>query len=438
MAEWEVRASTQLPIADRDEWDGDEALENILDFYRDEEGNVDANLAPRGFLLYNADSDGNDQNDYKFPFADIVDGELTAITRGIEVADSFLQDADVGGRTQEEMEEVINEYRRRADDLEGPDEDEGDEDEGDEDEGEEDSATGPYVLRMDADTRRALEEGEGIQGSAFANELEEIMNDGRAPGDVDVKSLPWETANTTFRGANIKDVDVKNGVVTGYFANFETVDSDGDRFAQGAFADSIAQDGPAAENTRIKQLYQHDVRAILGVPNVLKEDDMGLYFETEVMDTSLGRDVLEMYRHDALEHSVGFVRMAEDTEGENDSVTLITQARLMEGSAVTWGANENTPFTGFKSFGEVRDYLARKARALRSLLREDLRDVRLEQLEIGLRQLEADLTTLDEKTFDGGETPTKEDAVEAIDFPPQVNFLKTDDDEEETYTFSLL
>lgn len=432
MPDWEVRASTQLPIASRDEWDGDEALENVLSFYRNDEDDVDANLAPRGFLLFDADSDGNDQEDYKFPFADIVDGELTAITRGIEVADSFLQDADVDGDVQEKMAEVINEYRRRSDDLNDPDE----------------TSSNLYIIPKGIRTvsnrqEERRERSQGVEESkrrsaehTYAQQMEtqKMKEKHEAP---DTASLPYEVS-PTVKSMSVKDVDVKNGIVTGYFTSWGTVDSDGERFAEGAFDDSIARNGPEADNTRIKQLYQHDIRQILGVPKVLKQDGFGLYFETEIIETSLGQDVLKMYRADALEHSVGFIRRKEE---EIEGVNVIKEAELMEGSSVTWGANPDTPFAGFKSMEKFGEYLAEKAKALRKLLSEDIRDIRMEQIELGLRQLESSLRTIDQKQSDGekgseASGTSEEKLVDEIEWPPSANFFKTEDsDEEKTVSF---
>jgi phage head maturation protease len=39
-----------------------------------------------------------------------------------------------------------------------------------------------------------------------------------------------------------KDIDKKEGIVSGYFASFNTLDSDGDIFVQGAFTKSIKND----------------------------------------------------------------------------------------------------------------------------------------------------------------------------------------------------
>lgn len=212
----------------------------------------------------------------------------------------------------------------------------------------------------------------------------------------------YEEKNTTFRAeATIKDVDLSTMTVTGYFADFATLDADNERFDPTAFDESIQENGPDSNNPRIKHLFQHRPDALLGMPEVLKADDKGLYFETPIIDTSLGKDVLKMYKAELLEHSVGFIRKGE--EQLEDGSVLITKVKLMEGSAVTWGANPNTPFLGFKSEYEAIDYLAEKASALRSLLGEGLHEVRAEQIELGLKKMESDLRALRQRRQDSEE-----------------------------------
>ena len=72
-----------------------------------------------------------------------------------------------------------------------------------------------------------------------------------------------------FISSEIKDVDVKKGIVTGYFANFNTLDSDGDIIREGAFKQSIQEWYPKG---RVKHLLNHQVDKPLGKIISLKED----------------------------------------------------------------------------------------------------------------------------------------------------------------------
>jgi phage head maturation protease len=50
----------------------------------------------------------------------------------------------------------------------------------------------------------------------------------------------------------IKDVDGKKGIVTGYFSDFNSIDSDGDIIKPGAFQKSISQNGPQSGKAQDK------------------------------------------------------------------------------------------------------------------------------------------------------------------------------------------
>lgn len=79
-----VVGSTDLPIAARDlEWDGAGAARRVFDFYTDDDGNVDTDGVARAFLYRDPDADPTTQAAYKLGFADIVDGELRIVPRGV-------------------------------------------------------------------------------------------------------------------------------------------------------------------------------------------------------------------------------------------------------------------------------------------------------------------------------------------------------------------
>ena len=79
-----VGGSTDLPIAPRDmEWDGAGATRRVFDFYTDDDGNVDTEGVGRAFLYRDPDADPTTQAAYKLGFADVVDGELRIVPRGV-------------------------------------------------------------------------------------------------------------------------------------------------------------------------------------------------------------------------------------------------------------------------------------------------------------------------------------------------------------------
>lgn len=207
----------------------------------------------------------------------------------------------------------------------------------------------------------------------------------------------------------VEDVDIKDndpangGVVTGFYASFGTLDSDGEIFRRGAFAESISEWGPESDRPRIKHLAFHDPWEPVGKIRRLEENDIGLAFETFIPPTRLGKDTLIMYESGVItEHSVGFNRQAVE---RTDDATIITKARLWEGSHVTWGANPNTPFTGFKSrmdametLTEKQTYIAERITRVQKALRGDLEDATRDQLDCALETLKSEIANLRERS----------------------------------------
>ncbi len=176
-------------------------------------------------------------------------------------------------------------------------------------------------------------------------------------------------------GGLVKDLDEQKRIVTGYFTNTGTLDSDMDVFEYGAFQKTIAEHGPESKN-KIWHLWMHDVLSPINKPRTLYEDDKGVYFETSIPDTELGNFVLELYKQGAIsEHSVGFniVKWEHDKDQR-----IIKEAKMWEGSTVLWGANENTPFEGLKQ----------KHDALKSIIKNGkFSDQTHEILEMKLKQM---------------------------------------------------
>lgn len=103
--------------------------------------------------------------------------------------------------------------------------------------------------------------------------------------------------------ADVEDLEIReaNGQPTklvGYAAKFSSLSEDlggfREKIRKGAFAGSLRS------NNGIAALYEHDSTRILGTTTngslKLSEDDKGLRFELDVINTSWGRDVLELVR----------------------------------------------------------------------------------------------------------------------------------------------
>ncbi len=184
--------------------------------------------------------------------------------------------------------------------------------------------------------------------------------------EVEYKSLVGE----------VKDVDVKSGVITGYFASFNNVDFGRDKIMPGAFAKTILERGPHGTK-QIKHIKQHDQNFPLGYINILLEDQKGLYFETKATQgVQYVEDVLRFYEAKVYnEHSIGYKAinwtLFENPDDEYDWHFELNEIKLYEGSTVLWGMNENTPFTGFKSQAEALKFLDDQSNTVLKGLRID-------------------------------------------------------------------
>jgi len=179
---------------------------------------------------------------------------------------------------------------------------------------------------------------------------------------------------------DVKDVDVKQGIVTGYFSAFNILDSDGDIIRPGAFKRSIDEWFPKG---RVKHLLNHDPRQPLGKIMILKEDNYGLYYESQIGKHNLGVDFLKMVESDLVkEHSIGFNVRNQKKGKEANELLDIT---LYEGSSLTsWGANEYTPMLGVKSL----DQRVERVKKLEKFVKHsDATDETIQLLMLEIKQL---------------------------------------------------
>jgi HK97 family phage prohead protease len=219
----------------------------------------------------------------------------------------------------------------------------------------------------------------------------------------------------------IKDVDAKQGIVTGYFASFDTLDDGGDIIERGAFKKSVKERGPDSDKPRIKHLYMHDPWQILGAPQVLKEDKSGLYFETKIVQTTLGADVLKLYEEGVItEHSIGYdvisAKYDDTVKTPYGPARRLKELRLWEGSSVTWGMNSNTPTTGVKSL-QTPEHKLKQIDAIEKLLRNG--SLETEELfyclDLWVKQLRDELEALDTEEPDETTPQVDEPLVKGLD-----------------------
>jgi len=203
-------------------------------------------------------------------------------------------------------------------------------------------------------------------------------------GLLDYKSIVGE----------IKDIDTVGRRVTGYLSSFGNKDFDGDIIEKGAFTKSIKE-----RKDQIFFLNQHNWSQPHGKFDVLEEDAKGLYFESSpfVSGVSYSDDALKLYEAGVIkEHSIGFITMKADVDNQHDA-RIIREIKLYEGSNVTLGANNNTPFTGVKStMKEINDQCTILYKAIKNgtftddtfiLLEYALKDLQTQAFELGKKAL---------------------------------------------------
>lgn len=139
-----------------------------------------------------------------------------------------------------------------------------------------------------------------------------------------------EDGTRTLSGYAVK-WEMKSHVL-GYFKKFR------EQFKKGAFEDSLSKDDQ-------RFLWSHDTSKVLGRTknNTLRltEDAIGLRFELDLPDTTLGDDTYKsIKRGDVDGVSFGFQMIGHEIEEPDDDLMLrtVTKAKLLEVSAVAFPA----------------------------------------------------------------------------------------------------
>ena len=170
--------------------------------------------------------------------------------------------------------------------------------------------------------------------------------------------------NVIFKQGELKDVDEKLGIVSGYGSIFGNIDSDNDIIQKGAYTRTIKNNG-----NRVKYLYQHDISKPIGKMRELYEDEKGLGFVAEIPKTTFGTEVLELMKYNVIEeNSVGILPIKK--EFNDDGVRMIEEVKLFEISAVTLASNDQAKIMEVKGKLENADYLQKRFDNLIKLIRK--------------------------------------------------------------------
>ncbi len=146
---------------------------------------------------------------------------------------------------------------------------------------------------------------------------------------------------------NARDIDEKKGIVSFYFADFNSVDSHGRRMNKNAFNRTFNNNFK-----RFAHLLNHDPNIIIGKPLEVNKDEKGAYMVSQLSKSSYGQDALIQYKEGIYnEHSFGFIIKESVKDGK---VEVVNELQMFEASTVTWGANEATPMISLNTLEEIK------------------------------------------------------------------------------------
>jgi len=204
----------------------------------------------------------------------------------------------------------------------------------------------------------------------------------------------------------IKDMDSEKRQVAVYLSKFDSMDSDSDIIRKGAFSKSLSERGVSStSNRKIAFLRHHDWQQPIGKWLTLQEDDYGLFGVAQMGNSTIAKDAWEDYKMGIIrEHSIGFqyvqdkIKFMEDTSMLGGGFYDITEVKLFEGSAVTFGANEFTQVVEVKSAEDKRTKLIETSKhienVIKSLTTGEYSDERGYALEMRLKWLQNEFMLL--------------------------------------------
>lgn len=202
-------------------------------------------------------------------------------------------------------------------------------------------------------------QGNELAGT-FINAFEEAVTDsarGSGPHDAasDEITVPFEVKAI----GELKDTDggEPQGVFEGLASTFGNVDLVGDVIEPGAFK---AADGKPA---KVKMLWQHDIRAPIGVFDEIEETAKGLRVKGRLaLAVQQGAEAFELLKMRALDGlSIGFSIPKNGADIDTDGRRHIKKVDLIEISVVTLPANPKARVRRVKAVDRIetiRDFEA--------------------------------------------------------------------------------
>ncbi len=209
-------------------------------------------------------------------------------------------------------------------------------------------------------------------------------------------SKSYAAKNIAFE---LKDISEGSREVVFYGSAFDVLDSDNDVIKKGAFTKSIQERGESLNGRKIAHLRNHDFEHQIGSIKEIYEDEYGLKVVSKLGKSTKGNDALLDYQDGILrEHSIGFnyvqdkIKFIEDSSLNEAGHWDITEVKLWEVSAVTFGANEFTPVLDVAKGLNNKSQLSNKLEQLNASFLKAIKngkgtDERIENLEARFNQI---------------------------------------------------
>lgn len=130
-------------------------------------------------------------------------------------------------------------------------------------------------------------------------------------------------------------LDVQDGhIIEGYASHFGAPDQGGDIVGKGAYTASLTR--ASGEGRKIKMLWQHDPAQPIGVWDLVREDENGLWVKGRILKTTQkGAEAIALIKAGAIDGlSIGY-RTLKSTKNDKGQ-RLLTELELWEVSLVTF------------------------------------------------------------------------------------------------------
>jgi len=146
----------------------------------------------------------------------------------------------------------------------------------------------------------------------------------------------------------ISPENLDEGIIKGYASIFGHKDHHNDVVVKGAFEKTLR--AWKLHGKWPKMLWQHDTKKPIGVWNLLKEDERGLYVEGQLnLKTQQGGEAFELLKQGAIEGlSIGF-RTLKARESKGNRGRDILDLDLLEISLVTFPSNTRAQVHSLKT-----------------------------------------------------------------------------------------